>query len=407
VLDAVLAPEERLPLPLEAADLQAIVGSLAEGGERRIEPVPGSDLVTSLDLELQEVVERALARHRSAAAAVVDVDTGRVLALASVPEVDPNLLGSRMSRGEMERLTADPLRPLVDKALRENYFPGSTFKVVPTLAGLEDGLVDPGEIVKCGGAIKFGRRWFHCVEPHGKVDLHKALAESCNVYFYGVGDKLGLDRMARVAEELGFGAPTGLGLNGEVPGFIPTMDYYKRQGGFQKGFVLNTAIGQGSVKVTVLQLAMAYAAIANGGRLWVPQLVERIVTPGGKVVQELEPRLRRQLAATPEMLERVRRALYDAVHDPKGTSYAQRVPGLEVAGKTGTAQVHNNRHVRDVPEGDESADHAWFASFAPMKRPEIAVAVLVEHGGFGAKAATPVAMEIYQGYFAEKRLAAK
>jgi penicillin-binding protein 2 len=259
-------------------------------------------------------------------------------------------------------------------------------------------MVDPDEHIICHGSIRFGKRDFHCVEPHGKVDLHQALSQSCNVYFFQLGDKLGLDRIQRVAEDLGFGAPTGLGLNGEVAGFIPSMEYYKNNGGFQRGMVLNTSIGQGSVKVTVLQLAMAYAAIANGGKLWVPQIVERIQTPSGQVVQEFPPRLRRELAASPEMLARVRAGLYDAVNDPKGTSFAARIPGLEVAGKTGTAQVKNNRHVRD--EGDwATLDHSWFASFAPYKHPQIAIAVLVEHGGFGAKAATPVAMEIYQGYF--------
>src|SRR5205823_5331468 len=179
------------------------------------------------------------------------------------------------------------------------------------------------------------KRVFHCAEVHLKVNLHFALAESCDVYYYELGQMLGLDRMARVAEDLGFGAPTGLGLNGEVPGLVPSMAYYKNApSGFQKGFVLNTSIGQGDTKVTVMQVAMAYAAIANGGKLWVPQIVERIETPGGKVMQEFPPRLRRQLEASPEQLHLIRSALLDAVNDPKGTSYAARVPGLEVAGKT-------------------------------------------------------------------------
>jgi penicillin-binding protein 2 len=158
------------------------------------------------------------------------------------------------------------------------------------------------------------------------------------------------------------------------------------------------SFGLGSVMVRVRQLARPSPAIANGGKLWVPQVVERIETPSGQVVQEFPPRLRRILSATPEMLSRLRVALADAVNTPKGTSWAVRVPGLEVAGKTGTAQVRNNRHVRDA-EDWASLDHAWFASFAPYKHPKIAVVVLVEHGGFGAKAATPAAMEIYRGYF--------
>jgi penicillin-binding protein 2 len=369
------------------------------GEKPRVDPVPGHDLVTTVDLDLQNIVEAALKKHKSAAAAVVDVETGRVLALGSWPEVDPNRLTGRLTKAEMEELTKDPARPLIDKTLRENYFPGSTFKVVSTIAALEGHVIDPDERVVCRGAIQFGKRWFHCPETHGPVNLHMALAESCDVYYYELGDTLGLDKMAVVAQDLGYGQPTGLGLNGEVPGFIPTVDFYKKRGEFQKGMVLNTAIGQGDAKVTVLQVAMAYAAIANGGKLWEPQLVEKIVTPSGRVVQEFPPRLKHALAASPDTLQQVRSALFDAVNHPKGTSYAARVPGLDVAGKTGTAQVRNNRHTRDLQEGDPDADHAWFASFAPYKKPEIAVVVLVEHGGFGAKAATPVAMEIYKGYF--------
>jgi penicillin-binding protein 2 len=368
------------------------------GGPQRVDPEPGHDLVTTLDLDLMRITETALKKYKSGAAAVIDVDTGRVLALSSWPETDPNQLTGRLSRAEADALARDPLRPLLDKTVRENYFPGSTFKIVPMLAGLEENLVDPDEILTCHGAIQYGRRWFHCVEPHGKVNLHRSLVESCNVYYYGLGDKLGLDRMAKVAHDLGFGAPTGLGLNGEVPGFIPTLDFYKKDGTFQKGIALNTAIGQGSVKVTVLQLAMAYAAIANGGKLFVPQIVERVQSAAGKPVQEFPPRLRHTLQATPDQLQRVRAALRDAVNDPKGTSFAARVPGLDVAGKTGTAQVINKR-VRDAEGYAADASHAWFASFAPASHPKLAVVVLVEHGGFGAKSATPVAMEIYQGYF--------
>jgi penicillin-binding protein 2 len=378
----------------DSAELEALLG-----GPQRSEPEPGDDLVTSIDLDLQRITETALAKHKSGAAAVVEVDTGRVLALASWPEADPNKLTGRLTRAEVDALNADPLRPMMDKALRENYFPGSTFKVVPSLAALGEHLVDPEFTVTCHGGTRFGKRIFHCMEAHLKVNLHSALAESCDVYYYEIGQTLGLDRMARVAEDLGFGSPTGLGLNGEVPGLVPTMDYYKNvPSGFQKGFVLNTAIGQGDTKVTVMQVAMAYAAIANGGKLWVPQLVERVQTASGTVVQAFAPRLRRQLAASPESLARIRAALYDAVNHPKGTSWSARVPGLDVAGKTGTAQTRKN-HKGQGADGDDNNDHAWFASFGPAHNPKIAVVVLIERGGFGAKAATPTAMEIYQGYF--------
>jgi penicillin-binding protein 2 len=377
-------------------------------GPQRVEPRPGLDLVVTLDLELQRATERALGRHRSAAAVVVEVQTGRILALASQPTFDPNLLGGKLSHADANALVHDAARPLIDKTVRENYFPGSTFKVVPALAGLLEHVISPEETIFCRGAIEYGRRWFHCVEPHAKVDLQDALAASCNVYFYGLGDRLGLERMQRVAEDLGFGAPTGLGINGEVAGLLPSVEFYKQQaGGFQKGQVLNTAIGQGSVKVTVLQLAMAYAAIANGGSLYVPQLIERIEEPGGRVLEGFKPRLRRRLASPPEDLARIRRALDDAVNDPIGTSYQARPApseGMQIAGKTGTAQVQNRR-LKDA-DGTLAGDHAWFASFAPADAPEIAIVVLIEHGGFGAKAATPAAVAIYRTWYAARRKAA-
>ncbi len=372
------------------------------GGPQRTEPEPGNDLVTSIDLDLQQATEAALAKHKSGAAAVVEVDSGRVLALASWPEPDPNVLTGRLTRASAEALNDDPLRPMMDKALRENYFPGSTFKVVPTIAALEDHLVDPEAIVRCGGGLRFGKRYFRCDKAHLSVNLHFALAESCNVYYFELGQTLGLERIARVAQDLGFGAPTGLGLNSEVPGLVPTMDYYKRvPGGFQKGMLLNTSIGQGDVKVTVLQVAIAYAAIANGGKLWVPQVVEKVLSPDGHVVQEFPPRLRRQISASAETLQKVRAALHDAVyHGPphEGTSWSAHVPKeLDVAGKTGTAQT--GKFHKEGEEGDENNSHSWFASFAPYKDPKIAVVVLIEHGGFGAKVSTPTAREIYEGYF--------
>ncbi len=375
----------------ELPDLTALLGA-----DPLVEPQPGLNLVSTVDLDLMTIVERALRHHRAAAAAVIDVETGYVLALGSQPTIDPNKLTQGLSKDEMERVTTDVYRPLIDKSVRENYFPGSTFKIVPMLAALEGGY-DAYERIPCHGALNYGKRTFHCVETHGPLNLVQALSQSCNVYFYVLGDRLGIDRMATIAGELGFGSGTGLGINGEAPGFVPTVEDYKKEGAFQKGSILNTAIGQGSVKLTILQVAMAYAAIANGGKLWIPQIVQRVETPAGKLVQEFPPRLRRQLSFSQEHLQLMRRAMYDAVYDPKGTAFAARVMGLEVAGKTGTAQVKNGR--RQAREGDDEADHAWFASFAPYDHPKIAVVVLVEHGGFGAKAAAPTVMDIYRGWY--------
>jgi penicillin-binding protein 2 len=378
------------------------------GGVIKEDPVPGADVVLSIDLGLQETLDKALERIQAGGAVAVDVETGRILAIGSRPAYDPNVLSGRLTRAEDQRLSKDPRRPRIDKVLRENYFPGSTFKVVSALAALEDGTVDPRENVVCGGGYRFGKRMFHCMEVHGKVDLVSALVRSCNTYFFKLGEKVGMDRMADIATELGFGVPSGLGINGEVPGFVPTTEFYKKtKEGFHPGSTLNMAIGQGSVKVTVLQLAIAYAALANGGKLWVPQIAERIEAPkSGQVVESFPPRLRRQLKLRPDALAMVRHALVGVVNDPKGTAWNARLPDLsvQVAGKTGTAQVRKlsargQSHIVHEGEWDVTKDHAWFVGFAPAQKPRVVVVALVEHGGLGAKAAAPIVMQVLKGYF--------
>jgi penicillin-binding protein 2 len=379
------------------------------GGPLRQEPVGGNNVVLTLDLDLQQAAEKALARYPSAAAVAVEVQTGRVLALASHPAFDPNVLTGHLSRAEAQRLATDPFRPMLDKTIRENYFPGSTFKIVVALAALEEKLLDEGEKMPCSGAYKFAGRRFHCMEAHGMTDLYKAIVESCDVFFYRLGERLGLDRIARVAAAFGFGAPTEIKLPGEVPGFVATMDWYKRNGGFLGGFALNTAIGQGETKVTLLQLALAYAALANGGDLYVPQLVDRVETAAGEVVQRFAPTLRRRIGGTPEEFGRLARALCGVVADEKGTAHEAEdewlvAHGIEVCGKTGTAQV-GKTHKGELPGWNVQNDHGWFASFAPAptsrRKAELAVVVLVEHGGLGGQVAAPVAMDIYRAYYRE------
>ncbi|HEY3356168.1 MAG TPA: penicillin-binding protein 2 [Polyangia bacterium] len=367
---------------------------------RKQDPVPGNSLILTIDSDLQRLAERALRKHPSGAAAVVEVETGRILALVSKPGFDPNILSGRLTYEEEARLNADPYRPRIDKTLRENYFPGSTFKVIPALAAIEDGIISPNEKVFCGGSHALGRRAFRCHKVHGRVNLFEAVAQSCNVYFYKLAERVGLDRIAKFAKDFGLGEPTGVGLNGEVPGFIPTQAWYKDQaGGFRLGYTLNAAIGQGSTKLTVLQQAMLYAAIANGGRLYLPQIVQRIETPSGALVQEFPPRVRRRVAVAPHSLEVMQRALAGVTRE-KGTAYAARLDDVEIAGKTGTAQVKRMGKARAENNANfATGDHAWFAGYAPVQRPEIVVVVLVEHGGMGGHVAAPVATEIIRGYF--------
>jgi penicillin-binding protein 2 len=287
------------------------------------------------------------------------------------------------------------------------YNPGSTFKAVSTIAALEEKLLTPDDHVRCNGFVTLGNRKYRCMKSHGPVDLHQAIVQSCNVFFYDLGGRPGmLNRLARFATEFGLGAPAGLGLNNEQPGFIPTEEWHKALAakdpsqGAVIGHALNTVIGEGSTRVTVLQMALLYTAIANGGKLWLPQIVERIEAPSGQVTEEFPPRARRDVSVSPDTLAFLRKALVGVVNERTGTAHKVQSQKYEVAGKTGTAQVQRPSRKKgdDPPSLYELAAHSWFAGFAPAAKPRIAFAVIVEHGGHGADAAAPVAVEIADNY---------
>ncbi len=379
---------------------------------RRLDPVPGRDLRLSVDIELVEAIEKAMRGQIAGAAVVVDVRTGRILAMYSKPDFEPNVLsggmGKQAIRDAVRRLYSDPLMPTLDKTMSGSYPPGSTFKPFAALAGLravDDAgrhLIDPGRAVQCRGFITYGKRMFRCTHVHGPIAMRDAITQSCNVYFYQLGDTVGLDALAKVGFEYGFGAKTGLGVNPESHGRMPTMQWYAThfKGQFRGGFTLNAAIGQGATTVTVLQLALAYAALANGGTLYQPQLVRAIETSDGAVVQDFAPRVKRRIEVDPEQYRLIMSGLYGVVNEEHGTAYNERLPGLEVSGKTGTAQTsHRGVHGEDQAKvWYFNRDHAWFAGFGPSRSPEIAMAVLIEHGGVGGKAAAPVAFAAAQEY---------
>ncbi|MDB4938569.1 MAG: Penicillin-binding protein 2 [Labilithrix sp.] len=377
----------------------------------RQEPLSGRDLRLTVDIDLVQSIERAMRPHAAGSAVVVDVRTGRLLAMYSKPDFDPNDLsggaGRDRIRESFNKLYTDSLRPMLDKTTSGAFQPGSTFKPFSALAALEDKIIDPSEHERCDGYLSFGRRIFHCTHVHGKVDMRDAIAESCNIYFFKLAESVGMDRIARVATEFGLGQKTGIGVNPESPGRIPTRSWYalRYKGQFRIGFTLNTSIGQGATTVTPLQLALAYAAIANGGTVYSPQLVRAVETTDGSVVQDFPPRVRQKAKVAPENLARVNDALFAVVNDLKGTAFPVREAGLEVAGKTGTAQTGYVNTGGDDPKKAWylARDHAWFAAYSPAKAPEIAVVVLVEHGGSGPTVAAPIAMQIVKEY---NRLAA-
>jgi penicillin-binding protein 2 len=372
---------------------------------RRQDPIAGRDLRLTVDVELMQGIERAMRPHPSGAVVVVDVRTGRLLASYSKPDFDPNDLsggvGHARVRETFERLARDPLRPMLDKTMSGAFQPGSTFKPFTALAALEDKLVDPERSERCDGYVQLGKRTGdikHCTHVHGRVNMQSAIAVSCNIYFFKVGLVAGLDRIAKVAEDFGLGSRTGLGINPEAAGRVPTRGWYalRYRGQFRPGFTLNSAIGEGDNTVTPLQLALAYAALANGGTLYMPQIVRAIETSDGSVVQDFPPRVRHKVGVQAENLERVTQGLYAVVNDPRGTAWPVRDPNLDVSGKTGTAQ--NGLQAREGAGAFLSRDHAWFAAFSPSKAPEIAAVVLIEHGGSGPTQAAPVAMQIMREY---------
>jgi penicillin-binding protein 2 len=377
-----------------------------------LDPIPGRDLRLSVDVELQQAIERAMRPHAAGAVVAIDVRTGRLLALYSKPDFDLNDLSGGAGRARVRetfnRLYADILRPMVDKTMSGAFQPGSTMKPFSALAALEEHLIEPEHAEKCEGYVMFGRRIFRCSHVHGHVHMREAIARSCNVYFFHLAETVGMDRIARIAQAFGLGQKTGLGINPEAPGRIPTRSWYalRYRGQFRVGFTLNMTIGEGDVTVTPLQLGMAYAALANGGTLYQPQIVRSVETSDGTVVQEFPPRIRRQIELAPDNLRRVTDALVDVVNDPNGTAYPARDTALDVAGKTGTAQTGYVAKKDDEPKiaWFLSQNHAWFCAIAPSRSPEIVVTVLVEHGGSGPEVAVPVAMQIVREYERQKAI---
>lgn len=376
------------------------------GDYRLVEPIAGRDVSLTLDMAFQSVLDDALADAISGGVVAIDPRDGSVLAMYSKPGFNPNAWSGRLSEQEKRASDNDPFHPMLDKTV-QSWFPASTYKVITALAALHDGLVTPETEIECPGHLDYGNRRFHCWNRagHGPMNLQSALAHSCDVYFYQVGLQLGIDTLAQHAFEFGFGERPGLGVNGEATGVVPTRAWHDEHspGGFQYGFTVNTSVGQGDTRASPLQLALAYAAIANGGSLYYPRVVDRVTTANGDVVFEYPPRLRRALGYDAAHMETVLAGLEAVVSDEDGTAYEQRLGYMRVAGKTGTAQVRSLESVRlrdgEIVHWDR--DHAWFVAFAPVENPRIVVAVFLEHGGQGSSAAAPVAMRVIDRYFRE------
>jgi penicillin-binding protein 2 len=363
---------------------------------QRYEPSsPGNNLVLSLDWRLQEFAEKTFPATAGAVLAM-DAKTGFLLALVDRPAIDPNKMAGRISRAELAAIRGDPLQPELFRAIQQHYHPGSTFKVVTAIAALEEGALRPGGTVYCPGRYTLGGHSWRCDKEsgHGQVDLEHALGASCDVFFYALGDRMGTDRIAKWGALLGLGKPTGLDLQGEIPGVMPDEAWHdaRQPGGHQHGMSLNIAIGQGDVNVTPLQQLVLYGAIATG-KVWKPQVVLRIEDPRGEVLKEYAPEVRGKVPIKQETRDAVMKGLLATVNEPFGTARGVKLKETVMAGKTGTAQVVKlgAKRLKASQVGYFERDHAWFAAYAPADDPEIVVVVLNEHSGFGASNAAPTA----------------
>jgi penicillin-binding protein 2 len=364
------------------------------------EPRPGTDIYLTIDLDAQKAAEEGLG-SRAGAVVAMDPNTGEILALTSHPTYDPNLFPRGISPKDWVQLMKDPGHPMYNRAIQSVYPPGSTFKIIVALAGLESGVIKLDDKVTCKGSLTSGRHSFRCWKNggHGAVSFHQALVESCDVYFYTMGERIGWDRVAEYARKLGYGSLTGILLPDEKPGLIPTTAWKKKRTGeaWYPGDTYINSIGQGFVLVSPIQACQMMSAVANGGRFFRPLLLKQTRNRETGEVNVFSAEHTGSVMLDPNVLQEVRSALAGVVNEPGGTAHAAATPLATVAGKTGTAQVIAQK-VSGRKLSDDTKDHAWFVAFAPVENPKIAVAVVVEHGGHGGSAAAPIAKQVIEEY---------
>ncbi|HEX7523223.1 MAG TPA: penicillin-binding protein 2, partial [Candidatus Deferrimicrobium sp.] len=363
--------------------------------QRLVEEVPsqaGGAVHTFLDADLQVTAQEALGTRAGAVIALAP-KTGEVLAFYSGPAFDPNVFARGIHKADWQALSADPRKPMQNKGLQGTYAPGSTIKPFLALAALEEKVQEKGKPVLCPGSYRLGNRVFRCWKEkgHGAVDMYRAIVQSCDVYFYTLGLKLGPDRLAKLEKDAGLGTITGIDLPGERKGLVPDTAWKRtvskdRWQGYESVIL---GIGQGAVHLTPLEMAVGYATLATGGEVMRPRVVSKVIGKDGKV-RAHAPEMLRKLPWNPENVEFIRKALAGVVND-YGTGGGVKLPGIVVGGKTGTAQVVSvkGKMIKSEDLPYEIRDHAWFIAFAPVDDPQIVVAAMVEHGGHGASAAAP------------------
>ena len=374
-------------------------------GLRGVKAQPGQTVVLTIDVELQKIIKDALRYHRSAGAVVLDPRTGEVLGMYSKPSFDPNVWSGRLTAAAKREVDENPYAPMYNKTLHA-YAPGSIFKVVTSLSGLDAGVITPSWSVTCPGYYLFGGRKFRCHNRggHGEgITLEESLVLSCDVYYYQLGELLGMDVLERYSRDVfRLAEHTGIELD-ERLGRVPSKEWHREHSpaGWQPGFTLSTAVGQGALQVSPLQMARVYMALVNGGKMLRVRIVKQLEDADGNITRRFQPEVERTLPFAEQQITAIRRGLERVVNDEEhGTARASRLESVIFAGKTGTAEAKMFRKgASDEVSAWLKQDHAWFAAYAPAQDPQIVVVVFVEHGGSGGHEAAPVAQQIIDQYF--------
>lgn len=387
-------------------------------GIKPLDAVPGHNLILTIDQDIQQAAYKAMNRDDHIGPRVGGLvalkSNGEVLAWVSAPSYDPNSFSTGITSDVWGKLINDPYRPLRNRVIQDHFSPGSTFKPIVALAALQEKVITPTTVISAPGFIRFGRRIYHDHQKggHGNVTVDQAIERSSNVFFYKMGIALGIDKIALYAKMIGLGAFTGINMSNEVPGLIPTREWKLKAVGeeWQPGENLSNAIGQGYVLTNALQMAMAYSTIGQEGLLYRPFVVKKIINQDNELIQEFQPHLIRDASQpnaegafiSKETFRAVKRGMWRVANGERGTARWWKIPGVEMAGKTGTVQmrsysadqIYDKCEVRPFNQ----RHHGWFIAFAPAEKPEITIAVLAEHACHGSTGGAPVARDVIQAY---------
>lgn len=379
---------------------------------KEVATTPGQDITLTIDLKTQIEAYKAL-KGKSGAVVALNPNNGKVLVMASAPTFNPDFFTTGISETEWRKIIDNPRKTMLNKAIQTHYPPASTFKPITAIAVLEENLIDVEEKVFSGASFRLGRKTFRDwkASGHGKINIHSAIVQSSDTFFYQMGLKLGIDKLSYYAKIFGLGEKTDFVLKGEVPGLVPTKKWKKRKTGeeWMGGETVISAVGQGYFLSTPLQMATVYSAFANGGTLYTPQLIEKIETKDKVIIREFSPLVKSKVDISEGTMHFIQNALIDVVESDKGTARSLRWHKLKIAGKTGTAQViAQKKRTKDIETMKyETRDHAWFVGYAPYDNPQIVVCVIIEHGGFGSKAAAPVALKVFKKYLKNLKIEEK